>query len=379
MGDKVLIDGKYRYSAFISYSWNDEKWACWLQNKLESYNLPTVIHKERSDLPKHLHIFRDKTDIRSGEMKHILHKELDSSKFLIVICSPFSAQSEWVGKEISHFIDSGHADRIIPFIVGGTPYSNDSSECYSPVLRGHFNNIYGINPLEPGEESRYVKRKKAYVRVVATLIDVDFDTLWNRHRKRQLQKITFGIITAGCIAAALAFAWIAGSPFNCRISINDTSAFNHNLPSIKDGKVILNIGNETMTATLDSATRSVTFTNIPGHDLGNKASLSFRAFGFKPVTTEVEMSRQIRITVERDSAFGKIQGYVRSRATDEFVGGIRVMVLGHTAITDNRGYFVLFVPVREQRQQYTATVQGAKPQQVFPTQDDNTLMNTLYY
>ena len=36
----------FEYYAFISYKREDEKWAKWLQKKLEGYKLPTIIRKE---------------------------------------------------------------------------------------------------------------------------------------------------------------------------------------------------------------------------------------------------------------------------------------------------------------------------------------------
>lgn len=45
-----MIDGKYDYFAFISYRWEDEKMAKWLQVKLEHYKLPTEIRKQNPDL-----------------------------------------------------------------------------------------------------------------------------------------------------------------------------------------------------------------------------------------------------------------------------------------------------------------------------------------
>jgi len=54
----------YEYHAFISYKREDEKWAKWLQNKLERYRLPSAIRKEIPRLPKTLRpVFRDKTDL----------------------------------------------------------------------------------------------------------------------------------------------------------------------------------------------------------------------------------------------------------------------------------------------------------------------------
>jgi hypothetical protein len=56
------MSNKYEYFAFISYSRKDEKWATWLQQKLEQYRLPTALCKEFQALPKHIRpVFRDKT------------------------------------------------------------------------------------------------------------------------------------------------------------------------------------------------------------------------------------------------------------------------------------------------------------------------------
>ena len=59
-----MIDGKYEYFAFISYRWEDEKMAKWLQEKLEHYKLPTFLREQNPDLPTHIRpIFRDKNDL----------------------------------------------------------------------------------------------------------------------------------------------------------------------------------------------------------------------------------------------------------------------------------------------------------------------------
>lgn len=51
------------YYAFISYKREDEKWAEWLQNKLEHYKFPTNLNG-RTDLPKNIRpTFRDVTDM----------------------------------------------------------------------------------------------------------------------------------------------------------------------------------------------------------------------------------------------------------------------------------------------------------------------------
>lgn len=113
---------QYEYFAFISYKREDEKWAKWLQKKLESYSLPTAIRKENPELPNKIRpVFRDQSELSGGNLKAEIEKGLNRSKYLIVICSPRSAKSPWVSKEVQHFIDQGRENYIIPFIIGGTP------------------------------------------------------------------------------------------------------------------------------------------------------------------------------------------------------------------------------------------------------------------
>lgn len=111
---------------------------------------------------------------------------MDSSKFLIVICSPRAAQSEWVCKEVQDFIDSGREEYIIPFIIDGEPYSkNPEIECYPKTLKALAGEkeLLGININENGRDS-------AAVKVIARMFDVRFDSLWQRFRKSERKRRT---------------------------------------------------------------------------------------------------------------------------------------------------------------------------------------------
>ena len=48
------MERQYKNYAFISYKREDEKWAKWLQRKLENYKLPAVIRKESLNMPKYI-------------------------------------------------------------------------------------------------------------------------------------------------------------------------------------------------------------------------------------------------------------------------------------------------------------------------------------
>ena len=133
------MGSKFDNIAFISYKREDEEWAKWLQKKLEHYKLPTEIRRkfpnlEFSERPRH--VFKDTTDLSGGVLAKAIKAGLDSSKFLVVICSPRAAKSKWVCKEVQDFIDSGREEYIIPFIVEGEPCAKDNAkECFPTALK----------------------------------------------------------------------------------------------------------------------------------------------------------------------------------------------------------------------------------------------------
>lgn len=181
---------KFEYFAFISYKREDEKWAKWLQKKLESYSLPTAIRKDRPELPNKIRpVFRDQSELSGGNLKAEIEKGLNGSKYLIVICSPRSAKSPWVSKEVQHFIDHGREEYIIPFIVGGTPNaSKPEDECFPEGLRQLTveKEVLGININEMGRDA-------AAIKVISRMFVLRFDSLWQRYKRTRRRK-TFSLI-----------------------------------------------------------------------------------------------------------------------------------------------------------------------------------------
>lgn len=178
------MEQKKEYYAFISYKREDEKWAKWLQNKLEHYKFPTNLNG-RTDLPKNIRpTFRDVTDLTPGLLAEEIDKALRSSEWLIVICSPRSAKSPWVCKEAQTFIDLGRADHIIPFVIEGNPFSKDSStECYPEALLNLTDGreLLAANINEMGRDA-------AAIKVVARMFNLRFDILWQRHEREWKSK-----------------------------------------------------------------------------------------------------------------------------------------------------------------------------------------------
>ena len=193
---------QYKYFAFISYSSKDIAWGRQLQKKLEHYRLPARLANKRKNGPSRAYpIFRDETDLSGFKVRDSLEHELADSRFLIVICSPQSAKSQWVNDEIQHFIDRGLENRILPYIVEGTPYSGDpATECFPPALRSLQEDPLGVDVTALG-------KRKAFLRLIAALLDVKFDELLRRDAARRLRSGialgALGVLAAAAIGAGI--------------------------------------------------------------------------------------------------------------------------------------------------------------------------------
>lgn len=347
-----------KYTAFISYNSKDDKWAKWLQRKLESYHLPSVIRNEK-DEPlsmevKKLRIFRYRSDLNTTSLSSGLANELDESNYLIVICSPNSAKSEWVGKEIKHFIDTGKRDKIIPFIVAGEPYSKDRKrECFNPVLLDAFpgNDMLGVNINDYGDDSWMFRRRKAFVKVVSLVIDIPdaFNYLWNRYRHRWYQMIALRIILTIIVLSAIFAVWSHNQPFSCRVDVKESSPHNKNLPPLNDAIISIKLDNEVKRDTLKDIGNFVVFKNIPGRYNGKRVHIGFDVYGYKKVDTLLQVSdnKVITLSVRRDDTYGILAGSVVD-SQGKPVSDAVVRTGGFESATDTKGHFTIRIPIAKQ-------------------------------
>ena len=170
----------YRYFAFISYQRSDEEYARWLHHQLETYRLPSNL-KTEEPLPESLRpLFLDEEELSGGNLREEINHALDESRYLIVLCSPNSAKSVWVDKEVRRFIVKGRVDNVIPVIVSGQPYSGDEDECYVPALQ----ELRGTDMEPLGINTRY-GREMSSVKLVARMLSLRFDDLWQRYEREK--------------------------------------------------------------------------------------------------------------------------------------------------------------------------------------------------
>ena len=174
-----IINGSYKYYAFISYKSEDVEWAIWLQHELEHYRLPAS-YNGRMDVCQELRpVFRDIDELSAGNLPTQIQQALQDSQNLIVICSPQAARSPWVNQEIEIFKSLGRVNRIFPFIVDG----KGPADYFPPALLD-----LPKNEERLGGEIRKNGRDAALVKVVAGMLGVGFDSLWNRYEKEKVEK-----------------------------------------------------------------------------------------------------------------------------------------------------------------------------------------------
>jgi len=123
---------KRAYWCFISYRHADNEepgrqWASWLHQAIETYEVPTDLvgkANNRGDTipPQIFPVFRDEEELPAdSDLASPIYAALDRSKFLIVLCSPRSAASTYVGEEILYFKKIGRADRVLAALIEGEP------------------------------------------------------------------------------------------------------------------------------------------------------------------------------------------------------------------------------------------------------------------
>jgi hypothetical protein len=143
----VMIDQSrdYRYWVFISYSHTDGKWGKWLHQSLENFRVPrSLVGKPGRDgaLPKRIFpVFRDREELpTAANLSSNIDDALESSRYLVVICSPHAAASQWVNEEVRAFKAKGRTDRVLCLIVDGEPNASDRPdsgllECFPRAIR----------------------------------------------------------------------------------------------------------------------------------------------------------------------------------------------------------------------------------------------------
>lgn len=234
-----MNDNPLKYRAFISYSRTDAKHAVALQNRLERFVLPTalrIISPGIKMAPRPLRpIFRDEDELVPGQsLPARIRQGLLQSEYLIVLCSPAAAKSEWVRKEILEFAALHTPDNILAVVVDGEPDAalrglDPAIESLPAPLRYELDLVSGTEdvgrtvvltdrkaePLWVDWRAQATKDRQSFIRIVAALLSlssldelVERDAAFRR-RQRTIRWIFAIAVLAGLILAGVSVAWQA--------------------------------------------------------------------------------------------------------------------------------------------------------------------------
>lgn len=351
-----MMEQQYKYFAFISYNSRDTEWGKRVQRKLEHYRMPSTLCSEHGwERTPIKPVFFAPTDIQPGGLTEELQERLGASRNLIVICSPNSAKSEWVGKEIAFFHQLGRTKQIHFFIVDGSPHSGDKdTECFNPIIDTlGLPEILGANIHEKIYRWPWLNKERAYVQLVSKLLGVEFDAIWQRHKRLLVRKViawTVGIIA---VLAALLSVWVANQPFDVEVRLNEATVHNTELPPLKDAVITMTLDNETKTDTIPSLDALATFTNVPHKYLNKEVHVSMTCRNFLPLDTTLLLARDVTLNINRDpSVYGNLYFMVWNITKEERMPGFPLEIEGREIVSDGDGMVRLFIPLSAQRSYY---------------------------
>ena len=202
----------YQYVAFISYRHIplDSAIAKKLHTQIENYAIPKNVQLS-SGKTKMGRVFRDEEELPlSRDLSADIYKALDNSEWLIVIASPDYLTSKWCLAELDYFISLGRRDHILTILANGHP-----GNAFPDQLR--FVEVDGVlqerEPLAADVrgnnlQESFSKLNNEKLRLLAPMLDVNYDELRQRARRRRMRIMTAAlgaafVLLAGFLAYSL--------------------------------------------------------------------------------------------------------------------------------------------------------------------------------
>lgn len=213
-----MEQNEYRYDAFISYRHTDlDKFVAEnLHKQMEAFKLPkNVLKNKEVTRTKISRVFRDRDELPlASNLEDPILDALQSSEYLVVICSPRLPESMWCKKEIQTFVKMHGRRKVLAVLIEGEPEDSfpeellyDEEEVISET--GEVKIVK--KPVEPlaadfrGKTKDEMKKamKTEILRLLAPMFGVSYDDLRQRHREQRIRKI----MTVSIVAAAAGIAF----------------------------------------------------------------------------------------------------------------------------------------------------------------------------
>jgi WD40 repeat protein len=207
----------YLYDVFISYRLvdPDRTVGIALQRLLEGFRTPRALVK--AGVPQRLkRVFRDRSELAaSSDLEAELVDALRRSRFLLVVCSTRTPESKWIAREVEVFRQLGGGKRVLLLLIDGEPAS-----AYPPALSHEAAgaDLLAADVRAPTlRQSLRLLRTTEKLRLLAPILGVKFDDLWQRERRRRRQRmVALGTLSAVVIAAVSGLAWLSSTQARSR-------------------------------------------------------------------------------------------------------------------------------------------------------------------
>lgn len=197
----------FEFWAFISYSSRDRAFAKWLHDSLETYRLPVQLIEHPTPTgdpaPKRFRpMFWDRAEMTADhDLGAMIKRNLRVSRYLIVVCSPHAARSVWVDTEVKTFEEMHGRERILSVIIDGDPSPGSLQSCYPPSLRGWL-------PKSPDARPEGDGRSNAKLMLLARMLGIRFDDLYQRERRRRRKALLLWSAGAAVVTGLMAMFWL---------------------------------------------------------------------------------------------------------------------------------------------------------------------------
>lgn len=188
-----MNEKQYKYFALIVFVPGDERHAVQLKKFLSSYHLPSRIRKRFPHLPERFE------NIEANEASAVCNEVADA-RYIIPVCSSRTVQSEDFRRCVSQFIEGGEdaKDRTIAILFRNE--NERPSSCMPAIIT---ENVLAADIIDKG-------RERVYNDIIAKLLGLEPDELWDRHLREQKRKARRRL-TFGCALSLMAVAggWYA--------------------------------------------------------------------------------------------------------------------------------------------------------------------------
>lgn len=190
-----------KYFAFLSHDHEDREFVKRLHRDLERYRIPKQI-RIKTGIDNLHPIFLDRDELpATHQLTKAIEDALSESKFLVLVVSDHSMQSEWVRSEVEHFLEDHEPSKLIVAIAPG----HDPAKLpdYLPQDQKKF------EPLAADFNANGDECRGATLKIVASVLGISLGDLVKRDQlARQIRN---GLLAATSVAGLFLIAALTQS------------------------------------------------------------------------------------------------------------------------------------------------------------------------